>query len=1286
MASPFAEKLKLEGITLDEEKRCREAFATLPEYVQKTITDAGVVFHGSRDAKYTHPADGKIIFPPGHIEENTTDPAVLPALFFGFGLAQAVKPELSDTMITAAAKFQFDSNIAVMLLQQGLVKPGLVPLQIPPDRRSEYEDKLKQYMAQDKDLLLSEALEGAYAGLKRDRAISSPPHKSLYDTYLTAAKFNAFKEAALQATDTAFTINDQALTEPQRAYFGKLNEIIAILGVTPKAFDDQFRIAAVKQIYADALLAGEKMQGRIPHGHANKEGFSGLRNDLGLDESIKAGPIQLYGKCKNKEKSGLYYAIANSALTELLDQYLGVFHLPEDGMKNTKLLERHKKTQTAIEYLGPDPIHHSLGEKFSPALSPKKDENVLQSYATGQRGLDELAQVVPTMLYEGTIFKNSAAIKDISTSDQEGGYCTFPSGAEYFKKSIQQAIAALAKEKGLDVSSLQNEAKALEVLWPQVIMSPREYEDFQASERGREERRNRKLEEKNGTNQINGANGNSHDADKPKPYPLSHLITQHDNAAWVTEEIVPLAKLLDCRRPAFKKLGDALFALQIAQIIDAHLKNQTGVVKAFLNSGKNPQHAAALQNAKKTVEALFMRAPDQIPAEEKETTEQAKQQLLKSPMLLGLYLGNQKLISDSAAWETADERALYIREELLYDHWPKLAALTLPPRPAPPPKIVAPPPPPIPIKPIEVVTPAVVAAAPVIAVAATPPPPEPVAPPKPIVTPEMLAKQKHQEAFSAARQALLDDAEMFLLQAFDGGYTQFLCELDLKKEGFPITLTFINAEGKKKEFTITQYATEFTRHDVPLTLEDAVDLKISVQSKILNEEGIEPFYGEAKQGRIGVEKDQYLSPNAGNKDKRKVSINASGGVLSWRIDAPYRRHDIVSVSIPLGIPDEPQYKLAPEELSWVEGKGARPERISETAERIKVIMDFIETNGTEKRWVTKRDVQEKLERYVAQNGKEWVFRDDPIPLPGFEEPKILHTVTSPDGRPLQKITLTPVTLQMDPGGDNPSWHMHFDLHANDDPNDNGYGKQLRSRAMNLHTSNKELALARAKESMLGTPLSTGFLPMIQSYAAAHPHDPWTKMPSAKNKEGIAMVGSKKIQNFLDDMLRYEEDIDAHLIKHPTKDGVVTFTLQARRATRPDQGGTAKADPRVICVKDREKNRRPVEITLSIPENLTDRIDGFVKEVSDSIGWYAGNEYSAIALSDSPSQQDERKTPKQYRKTTIPNLLKRAVESHFEKHFGIPCPEIGEKTRQDIPAAFVERTIMPNNETGTGMGA
>jgi len=100
-----------------------------------------------------------------------------------------------------------------------------------------------------------------------------------------------------------------------------------------------------------------------------------------------------------------------------------------------------------------------------------------------------------------------------------------------------------------------------------------------------------------------------------------------------------------------------------------------------------------------------------------------------------------------------------------------------------------------------------------------------------------LAKLAHDEALARLRRF----ADIVLSRVAEG-YTQVDCKLcRLESRIFPIRVIQRIPKGKQRQITERKYAKAFTDRRLPMTLGDAVDLKIAFQSWILADPRVEPF-------------------------------------------------------------------------------------------------------------------------------------------------------------------------------------------------------------------------------------------------------------------------------------------------------------------------------------------------------------------------------------------------------------------------------------------------------------
>lgn len=494
-------------------------------------------------------------------------------------------------------------------------------------------------------------------------------------------------------------------------------------------------------------------------------------------------------------------------------------------------------------------------------------------------------------------------------------------------------------------------------------------------------------------------------------------------------------------------------------------------------------------------------------------------------------------------------------------------------------------------------------------------------------TPAEIEKLLHKEAFEATRDELLARSWMYAQQAYDSGHPYFKSEIGLKDNGYPITLSFSNeAGGPLLSFSLTKYDEAYKSRGFELGLDDAIDLKIAVQSKILNQEGIEPLRTSRKSGHVSVGMDDAMPFFSFDPTKRTTKVSPMGdGVYTLEIDAPDRKHSkIIHASIPLGLNDD-------------------PENMSEARKRERVVMDFIESHRKEEKWVTKKDVLDILKQHVQQEGKSWISREN-IPLQGFTKPRIIHIA---GGDKPQKITLAPITLTMDAGGPNPSWRANIEFNTNDDPDDKAQGKYLRSKVLDMRTSSLQLATARILESLQGITTkegvhTPGLIEMLKQHCATYPNDHWHK-----DSNGVDLIGEKPLQHFLDDMRQYDNQVGVMAVKQGEHDNKAIYILHPLRGTIPDLGGTAKPMPEVLKLRDRENGQKfPIEVAIAVQKSMEHKVHDFVEKVRSSMGDAATELYSSYALAASEGEEDKRKTPSDWRASTIRNLLEKAVETNL----------------------------------------
>ena len=163
-------------------------------------------------------------------------------------------------------------------------------------------------------------------------------------------------------------------------------------------------------------------------------------------------------------------------------------------------------------------------------------------------------------------------------------------------------------------------------------------------------------------------------------------------------------------------------------------------------------------------------------------------------------------------------------------------------------------------------------------------------------------------AFEQATVNLLADAQMYLCQAQSRDLNRFECIIGLSNQEFPINLVFSGepGDGQTKadsvKYTLKSHVSAYRPRGIPLTLGDAVDLKIIVQSLIYNAEGIQPPHVPMTSSQRVIELDTQMPLPI-----LDYSIIVRSGMYTLILEAlsPYTK-EIIKPSIPLGIAALPQ--------------------------------------------------------------------------------------------------------------------------------------------------------------------------------------------------------------------------------------------------------------------------------------------------------------------------------------------------------------------------------------------
>ena len=273
-----------------------------------------------------------------------------------------------------------------------------------------------------------------------------------------------------------------------------------------------------------------------------------------------------------------------------------------------------------------------------------------------------------------------------------------------------------------------------------------------------------------------------------------------------------------------------------------------------------------------------------------------------------------------------------------------------------------------------------------------------------------------------------------------------------------------------------------------------------------------------------------------------------------------------------------------------------------------------------------------------------------MPLPGFEKATIVHISANSN----QKISLAPVSLRMEMGGDNASWRCDMAFFIGDKDKQT-LGAPVRGRSLNLHTRDPALATARALQTLAGVRSRDGeqwfdgFLIQIRKHMEKTGHD-WRKQKVGKKTKDV-FIGDEPLQFQLDDMRRYDRDIGVKLDRQETNpDNNVIITLQALRCLRNNQANTVIAKPEYVYERGDDGHRRPISFQLTIPGTHRGRIPAFVQEVDFQVFKHADEIYSSLAEAKDELMPPKRKRPTKYRASQIRQGVIRAVEGLFRATF------------------------------------
>lgn len=801
----------------------------------------------------------------------------------------------------------------------------------------------------------------------------------------------------------------------------------------------------------------------------------------------------------------------------------------------------------------------------------------------------------------------------------------------------------------------------------------------------------------------------------PQPYPLPASITKHD-ASYLTQELVAFSQMLDCRNQRNNALGDAIFSPEFVTLAQAYLDGRTGEVTKLLSTTKSPETAQALKTAKQAIED-YCSSHGQEHSDHQEmlyNRQRMKNVLMQSPVLLGLLHGKESYIqggikchNEAMADEDKDFQQLMRQdycETFINKRWrpladklfePELAAIPH----AASPEVKTPPEAPsettaetskdpVTIKPeTPAIVPVAAAAAGATAMAGdnaqTSASPDTSEPGQKANTPETPKANKPQtpapqppaepmkdnatlriEALDEAREALLANARLYALGHSDSGHVYFKSDIGALKNGaFPIRLSFRDDKGDVKIYTEKDYTKFFKDRHIPLpSLGEATDLKIAVQSEILNAESIEPDreQGSSKAREMIVQNDM-MPKFSGDVAHRKVHIRDAGRIYYLKISAPDRlgkqSHD---VSFSLGIRLKTQAGLTNEEKAWIEDPAnPKPANPSELALRARHVLSELEESYANNKWCDKRTLQDSLQNFVKSRNEYWAYSES-IDLPRFEKPQILHEIRDGGGKLIQQFKLGSARLYK-PNDDAQSWilSLNSSIITYDDKTGEPHEEHFKGFGINLGTQCPELAIKRAQQSLeTGTLLNNGspgtesFLMHLDKYLADHPEARFTTEKNGRN----CKLGDKPFTDFRDDAPRYEDDISIKIDKKSVEGDKTHITLSAYRANKTlnyydDAGELQHFTPKPELFRFfRNGKDSPLTIDLTLPTTTDEKIQTFIENIQRDVGWYLGERYASFALD--KNEAEKRKNVPHFKTIAVANRFVEALQMNIKQLFNV----------------------------------
>lgn len=500
----------------------------------------------------------------------------------------------------------------------------------------------------------------------------------------------------------------------------------------------------------------------------------------------------------------------------------------------------------------------------------------------------------------------------------------------------------------------------------------------------------------------------------------------------------------------------------------------------------------------------------------------------------------------------------------------------------------------------------------------TPPVAEPVPAPAPpaAVTPETTTEHELVQAAMQLREDM-------------GPVTHFRCRLSTQK-GFPIVLSFSDGMSKPRQFSIPTNAPD---------LEEALRLKIFLQSYILSQPGVKPLHyerlGISETPKVDVFPRGMSAPNEpilipeGSQPAQQFYVARYTGL---QFDEKGESHAL-RISIPLGVRGDTENgaEIARERMEWLRDHIIRMEK----AGRHETIDELIYA----------------VRQHARSTGSVWKMQGS-IRLEGFD-----HRQEFEFPHPLhgQKTELQPCNLIYNENTPNPSWRLETGLKVS------GGGftadKNTLSISLNLHTVDETVARQRALTTLEDLRAN---LELHAAEAKANPDSEYGQVywqvKRERNREGrmverITLRDSKGnglqgeqtiklLLEFFEDMPQPKEEFFVAATKNskPIEDGRLTRLLHIHNGI----------DKETLATPYRNDNYDVIQRSIYFAPENEKLADEFVAEVNRRFTKFVHDAYGNTTRKEVDGKEVHFRKPRQkYHPATLENKMNQCIKDALE---------------------------------------